>query len=144
MKQMVIPVFVFLVIFSTGCDNKTNSGNQTLENAADQLGMSDNSEKNSKDYKSEAEIIIYGSPGCRYCNKLRHQLDSRNLKYAFQDIDSDPDKYSEMVNFVKKKNLDEGRQLVIPVGRIELGSQVYGFMGADINYVDRLLRIDKE
>ena len=75
------------------------------------------------------KVIIYSTPTCPWCTKVKDYLDSKNVAYEDFDVAKDRDKAIEMVN----KSGQQG----VPVVDID-GDIVVGF---DQNKIDSLLNL---
>ena len=74
-------------------------------------------------------IMIYSTPNCPHCKKLKGYLDSKKIKYTDLDISADPQLVGEMI--------EKSNQMTAPVVDIE-GEIIVGF---DQEKIDTILGI---
>ncbi len=79
--------------------------------------------------KKQPRIILYTTPSCPWCNRLKHYLKSLNFKYRDIDVSKDPKIAEELVR--------RTGQTGVPQAEIN-GQMVVGF---DKPKIDRLLGI---
>ena len=85
--------------------------------------------KKKKGEKSQKRVVVYSTPSCSWCTKIKNYLKEKNIKYTNVDVSKDQRKMDELV---KKSG-----QMGVP--QTEIGSTiVVGFDKAKIN---RLLDI---
>jgi glutaredoxin len=52
-------------------------------------------------------LVIYGKPGCPYCEKARDYYNENNIEFTEYDAQNDPQRKKEMLNY-------SGGDLVVP------------------------------
>ena len=79
--------------------------------------------------KTVKEVLIYSTPTCPYCVKVKEYLDSHCIEFKNIDVSTDQDKVQEMI--------DKSGQMGVPVIDID-GEIIIGF---NKNEIDKKLDI---
>ncbi len=75
-------------------------------------------------------IIIYSTPTCPYCVKVKDYLKSKNFDYKDYDVSTDKTKLDEMIQ--------KSDQMGVPV--VEIDENI--IIGFDKNEIDKILGIE--
>lgn len=82
-----------------------------------------------KEAKLQKRVVVYSTPSCSWCNKLKQYLRENNIKYTDIDVSKDTRSAEEMV----KKSGQQG------VPQTEINGQI--IVGFDKKRIDQLLEI---
>jgi len=77
-----------------------------------------------------AKVIVYGTPTCPWCDKVKDWLKENKVEFEYIDVAADQDKVKEMV--------EKTGQMGVPVIDVD-GTIVIGF---DVNKLKGLLKIE--
>lgn len=82
-----------------------------------------------KENKPQKRVIVYSTPSCSWCNKLKQYLKENNIQYTDIDVSKDSRSAEEMV----KKSGQQG------VPQTDINGQI--IVGFDKKQIDQLLEI---
>lgn len=72
------------------------------------------------------KVLVYGTPTCPYCQKVKEYLKENNIDFTNYDVSSDQEKLEEMK--------DKSGQMGVPVVEID-GKIIKGFDQEKLNQV---------
>lgn len=80
--------------------------------------------------KTDNEVVVYSTPTCPYCDKLKSYLDQKGVDYTDYNVAQNRDKAKEMIQKTGQRG--------VPVSEIN-GETIVGF---DQGKVDKALKGD--
>ena len=87
------------------------------------------SQSTNKDTKQQKRVVVYSTPSCSWCNKLKQYLRENNIKFTDIDVSKDTRSAEEMV----KKSGQQG------VPQTDINGQI--IVGFDKKRIDQILEI---
>jgi len=86
-------------------------------------------QSSNKEVKTQKRVVVYSTPSCSWCNKLKQYLRENNIKYTDIDVSKDTKAAEEMV----KRSGQQG------VPQTDINGQIV--IGFDKKRIDQLLEI---
>ena len=86
-------------------------------------------ERNTNNKKTQKSVIVYSTPSCSWCNRIKQYFKEQNIKFRDIDVSKDQKAAAEMV----KRSGQQG------VPQTNIGGQV--IVGFDKKKIDQLLNI---